>query len=49
VHTVLSERQLAIEYNTVNQLLTHPEIVKFVGWMAKRPPGLRVSSRKRRA
>ncbi|MBV8707412.1 MAG: hypothetical protein JO028_09490 [Acidobacteriaceae bacterium] len=49
VHTVLSERQLADEYNTVHQLLTHPEIAKFVRWIAKRPPGLRVSSRKRRA
>ncbi len=49
VHTVLSERQLANEYNTVGQLLAHPEIAKFVGWVAKRPAGLRVSSRKRRA
>jgi 5-methylcytosine-specific restriction endonuclease McrA len=49
VHTVLSERQLASEYNTVNQLLSHPEIAKFVNWIAKRPSGLRVSSRKRHA
>ncbi|MFL6465334.1 MAG: HNH endonuclease [Bryobacteraceae bacterium] len=48
VHTVLSERQLANEYNTVSQLLLHPDIAKFVGWIAKRPTGLRVSSRKRR-
>jgi len=48
VHTVLSERQLASEYNTVEQLLLHPEIAKFVGWIAKRPSGLRVSSRRRR-
>jgi hypothetical protein len=46
VHTVLSERQLANEYNTVSQLLLHPDIAKFVGWIAKRPAGLRVSSRK---
>ena len=49
VHTVLSERQLANEYNTVNQLLSHPEIARFVNWVEKRPSGLRVSSRKRRA
>jgi 5-methylcytosine-specific restriction endonuclease McrA len=48
VHTVLSEQRLAREYNTVEQLLLHPEIAKFVGWVAKRPSGLRVSSRRRR-
>jgi hypothetical protein len=47
VHTVLTERQLANEYNTVGQLLAHPEIDKFVRWLAKRPSGLRVSSRKK--
>lgn len=47
VHTVLSEQQLASEYNTVDQLLSHPEISKFVNWIAKRPAGLRVTSRKR--
>src|SRR5947209_18291292 len=48
VHTVLSERQLAKEYNTVEQLLLHPEIANFVSWVAKRPSGLRVSSSRRR-
>ena len=47
VHTVLSERQLANEYNTVNQLLTHPEIAKFVGWIAQRPFGFRVNTRRK--
>src|SRR4051812_24666861 len=47
VHTVLSERQLAKEYNTVEQLLLHPEITKFVSWVARRPSGLRVSSSRR--
>jgi 5-methylcytosine-specific restriction endonuclease McrA len=47
VHTVLTERQLADEYNTVRQLLAHPEIAKFVCWIAKRPSGLRVSSRRK--
>ena len=47
VHTVLSERQLANQYNTVEQLLLHPEIARFVRWVAKRPPGLRVPSRRR--
>ncbi len=48
VHTALTERQLADDYNTVGQLLSHPEIAKFVGWLAKRPSGLRVSSHRRR-
>lgn len=46
IHKVLTEKQLELEYNTVESLRAHPEIAKFVGWVAKRPPGLKVRSRR---
>ncbi len=48
IHSVLSEKELAANYNTLEQLQAHPEIAKFVSWVSTRPPGLHVLSRKRR-
>lgn len=48
IHSVLSESQLAREYDTIEKLLTHPEIAKFVRWVAKRPPDYRSSNRRAR-
>jgi hypothetical protein len=51
LHATLSETELARTYNTVARLREHPEIAKFVTWVAKRPPEYRSSNRsmKRRA
>jgi hypothetical protein len=38
VHSVLTERELANHYNTIQRLLEHTEIQKFVAWVAKKPP-----------
>ena len=38
IHASLSEAELAREFATVEALLTHPRIAKFVRWVAKRPP-----------
>ena len=36
VHNLVpSEKQLGRELNTIEALLAHPEIAKFVGWIAK--------------
>lgn len=48
IHTVLSEKQLAAGYNTLDSLLAHPEIYKFVQWVSNKPPGLRIPSARRR-
>ena len=45
IHKVLSEKQMELEYNTVDLLRSHPEIGKFVEWVRRRPAGLRVRSR----
>ena len=46
IHKVLSEKQMELEYNTVELLRSHPEIGKFVEWVKRRPAGLRVRSRR---
>lgn len=51
IHAVLTESELARNYNTVETLREHPEIARFIRWISRRPPGLKVrnpSLRKRR-
>jgi hypothetical protein len=47
IHATLSEKQLAHDYNTRGALLAHPEIARFVRWIADKPAGLAVCSRDR--
>ena len=37
IHGVLTEAQLAREFDTVDKLKQHPEIATFVRWISKRP------------
>jgi len=39
IHTVLSEKELATQYKNRTALLQHPDIQRFVEWLAKRPAG----------
>lgn len=45
IHTLLTEKQMEAEYNTVPDLAAHPEIRKFIDWIRTKPPGLKVRSR----
>lgn len=51
IHALFSETELATQYNTVDALLEHPEIQKFVSWVKTKPIGFmertRRSSRRR--
>ena len=38
IHATLSETELALHYNTIESLRTHPRLEKFIKWIAKRPP-----------
>lgn len=38
IHHTFSEAELAHHYNTIERLLTHPEIIKFVKWVKKQNP-----------
>lgn len=37
IHALLSERELAERYHTIEALLDHPGIRRFVAWVRKRP------------
>lgn len=41
IHSVLTEAELARDYDTVEKLLEHEEIAHFVRWVRKRPPEFR--------
>ena len=45
IHKALTEKQLELEYNTLDLLSAHPEIAIVVDWVKRRPAGLRVRSR----
>jgi len=38
IHALFSEAELARVYNSAEALRAHPEIARFVRWLAKKPP-----------
>lgn len=48
VHRVFSNQQLADYYHTVERLLSHDDIVKFINWVKKRPAGQKIRVRGQR-
>lgn len=45
VHALLSEKELERKYDTVEKIAAHPEIVRFVEWVRRQPPGKHVTVR----
>lgn len=48
IHAVLTEKQLADEYHTLEALRRHEEVRRFAEWIASKPVGLRVQTRRKR-
>jgi hypothetical protein len=46
VHTVLTNKELERHYNTLEALRSHPDIMQFCAWLARRPEGIFVRSRR---
>ena len=44
IHHVVSEKELALHYNTLEKLLQHPDISQFIGWLANKPAGFKPRS-----
>jgi hypothetical protein len=40
IHRTLTEKELEREYNTVEALLSHPAISRFVRWIERKPHGV---------
>lgn len=45
VHATLTEKELERDYNTRELILAHPDIAKFVAWIATKPDGTNVPVR----
>ncbi|MFA9460176.1 hypothetical protein [Thiohalorhabdus methylotrophus] len=48
IHAVLTEQELARHYNTAEALLGHPDIRRFVAWIADKPADFRPRTRRMR-
>lgn len=46
VHATLSNKELEYHFNTMELLLAHPDIAKFVAWIKKQPTGKRITIRR---
>lgn len=48
IHATFTEAELAREYRTFEALRAHPEIARFIAWVARKPPTFYDRSRKPR-
>ena len=48
IHRSLTEKELEREYNTVEALLSHPEISRFARWIERKPHGVVPEARRAR-
>lgn len=46
IHSIFTERELSVSYNSIEKLLAHPEIKKFVQWLLKKPDDFYDSSKR---
>jgi hypothetical protein len=47
IHRTLTEKELERDYNTVEALLAHPELFRFVRWIEGKPHGVVAQSEAR--
>ena len=38
IHSLFTENELAKIYNNAENIKTHPEIIKFIKWISRKPP-----------
>jgi hypothetical protein len=48
IHAIFTDRELANTYNTIAALLTHPDVQKFVAWVATKPPDFSVKTKRKK-
>ena len=46
VHALFTETELARDYATVQALLAHPDVARFVAWVRNKPPGFMERTRR---
>jgi len=48
IHVLISEKEMAAYYNTLESLLAHPGVARFVEWLRKRQPSSHIKVRSTR-
>ena len=48
IHSLFTESELARNYCSIKALAAHPEMARFIEWMARQPPTVDVPVRRRR-
>ena len=38
IHSILTEKEIATKYNTIDKLRSHPDIITFVEWIKNKNP-----------
>lgn len=46
IHALFTETELARQYHSVEALLSHPEVIRFVNWVRTKPEGFFERTRK---
>lgn len=46
IHSLFSERELAVFFDTPGKLASHPEMARFIRWLAGKPPDFHKRTRK---
>lgn len=48
IHSILTEKEIATKYYTIELLKTHPEIAKFIEWVGSKDPEFVMTHRETR-
>ena len=46
IHTTISEKEMALKYNSVELLKSHPLVAKFIHWIKAKPSEFNIKSKK---
>src|ERR1044071_2979259 len=46
IHTLFTEKELEREWNTIEQIKSHPDVERFIAWIAGKPKGFRLRVRR---
>lgn len=48
IHSLFTTAELLREYNTIEKILTHPDMQHFVTWVSKKSPRFYITTRQKR-
>jgi len=48
IHALFTEKQLELEYNTIEKLKSHKDVQRFIKWISKKPLNFNIKLRVRK-